>query len=480
MIIKENIQVIYENWSLDQQIEFLQKCYLKLMEVTFNGSDDATTYLLMEDESKEVNNTIYLSGEKLKDYSRTYLERYASKEEKEQHKAYCDYLEICYAIVIATKGDRKAREKLIQEKGLTCNLQRLKNDAYKFCYLIKGIDNETAKKIFSFKKPHRYDKTLEQLIELDDEEKIIEVIGKLVKKEKSTINLLEQSIHTFIKFNKADLSVQEKEELSNQLSSKLKIYQTYNDMLNQAHKKAKKEEFEQEKMRKEKNLLPRARQMIEDFNNITASIRDYCQLNNIPLDTFKQSLSLLCKYDPESYNDYLVALEEKEATNFNNNKSIVEQLLVYLKNGVIQENGTKRPFDLLDYYFMTTSTLEALSHCIEYKDSTLSENDYHIVRKFLSENKGLELLDVNQIMNTTLEVNAKRDENDIPIAGSGRIITNIEKEGVIEFLENNNIPLTVKVYNLALNRYIAFSEEITDKNVKPKQMLKSSNPNNKN
>lgn len=129
---------------------------------------------------------------------------------------------------------------------------------------------------------------------------------------------------------------------------------------------------------------------------------------------------------------------------------------------------------------MTTSTIEALSHCIEYKDSTLSKSDYLIIRKFLSSNQNLEPLDIKQIMSTSLEVNAKKDEDNIPIPGSGRIITNLEKIGIVQFLENNNIPLTKKIYNLALNRYIAFSEEKTGANVKPKQMMKRSNPSNKN
>lgn len=297
MITKENIKKIYDNWSPEEQKNFLQKCYLKLMSYSFECTDDCVTCLKTPHKTKAQTDKsyIHLSGKEVKDYGCFYLEHYATKEEKEQYKTYSEYLKMCYTIAISTKGDDKQKKELIQENDLKCTTQELRYYSYKYCYLIKGMDKETAKKTFSFKKMHRYEKTLEQLIELDDEEKIIEVIGELAKKEKNTINPLEQYIRTFIKFNKTDLPEQEKEKLRDQLSSKLKIYETYKDGFNNAKKKAKKEIFEQQRIQKEQSYLPKARQIIEDFNNVTASIRDYCKLNNFPVETFRKALSILQK-----------------------------------------------------------------------------------------------------------------------------------------------------------------------------------------
>lgn len=484
MVEEENIEKIYDSWSPEEQKSFLQKCYSKLMSDGFDGTDDCVACLNTrhKNETKKEQSYIRLSGKALKDYGCFYLEHYATKDEKEKYKKYSDKLQTCYTVVISTKGDINQKHQQIQERNLNCTLPKLRYYAYKFCFLIKGIDKKDAKKLLSYKPMHRYDRTFEQLIILDEEEKIIDVIGELVKKEKSSINMLRGHIRTFIKFYKNSLSEEAKEALINQLTSKLEIYEKYSDNLKNTKKQEKKAIEKHQQIQKEQDYLPKARQIIEEFNIITTSIGDYCKLNNLPLETFKKSLSILQKHDPESYDRYLVALEEKEEKNFNNNKGIAEQLLVYLKEGIMQEDGTKRPFDLLDYYFMTTSTIEALSHCIEYKDSTFSKSDYLILRRFLSSSSHAELepLDTKQLMDTSLEINTKKDENNLPIPGSGRIISNMEKLGIIQFLQNNNIPLTKKVYNLALNRYIAFSEEKTGANVKPKQMVKNSNPSNKN
>ena len=62
--------------------------------------------------------------------------------------------------------------------------------------------------------------------------------------------------------------------------------------------------------------------------------------------------------------------------------------------------------------------------------------------------------DIRQIFATNHEVNLERDENGIPIPGTGRIITNEEKKAIFDYILENSYPLTRKIYNIVLRAYL--------------------------
>lgn len=61
---------------------------------------------------------------------------------------------------------------------------------------------------------------------------------------------------------------------------------------------------------------------------------------------------------------------------------------------------------------------------------------------------------IREIFATNHEVGLDRDENGIPIPGTGRVITNEEKKAVFDFILENSYPLTKKVYNIILRAYL--------------------------
>ena len=70
---------------------------------------------------------------------------------------------------------------------------------------------------------------------------------------------------------------------------------------------------------------------------------------------------------------------------------------------------------------------------------------------------------IREIFATKHEVDLERDENGIPIPGTGRIITNEEKKSVFDYILENNYPLTKKVYNIILRAYLDNELEINIK-----------------
>ena len=138
------------------------------------------------------------------------------------------------------------------------------------------------------------------------------------------------------------------------------------------------------------------------------------------------------------------------------------EFVKYINNGVYTKKG-KRPLDILDYYIMNNGTSPET-----FLDSIKNDPNYNKIRSFFNYNRVGEPLrqyDIDQIMSTKDYVRLKRDKNGMPIPGSGDIIEPIEKEGIIQFLVDNNIPLTKKTYLLAFRKYVDYELEInTEKN----------------
>ena len=57
-------------------------------------------------------------------------------------------------------------------------------------------------------------------------------------------------------------------------------------------------------------------------------------------------------------------------------------------------------------------------------------------------------------MHGVREIECKKDGNGNLIPGTGRIIDSVEKEQIINFLKYYNVPINLKNYSLAFNRYV--------------------------
>lgn len=67
--------------------------------------------------------------------------------------------------------------------------------------------------------------------------------------------------------------------------------------------------------------------------------------------------------------------------------------------------------------------------------------------------KKLDDISIREIFSMKYEINLKKDENGMPIPGTGRIITNEEKKMIFDYILENNYPLNIKIYNLLLKAY---------------------------
>ena len=133
-----------------------------------------------------------------------------------------------------------------------------------------------------------------------------------------------------------------------------------------------------------------------------------------------------------------------------------EDLLFYIKYGINDNNGKNKSFDIFDYYTLSKGVTP--TDFIDKIKNSISKDELIKIKRFFYNNEGTTLsLDdkmIKQIIDTKVEINTKRDKSGFPIAGTGKIITNEEKKLVIEYILNHNMPLTTKMYSLAMKRYI--------------------------
>ena len=69
---------------------------------------------------------------------------------------------------------------------------------------------------------------------------------------------------------------------------------------------------------------------------------------------------------------------------------------------------------------------------------------------------------IREIFAMKHEVNMLRDEKGMVIPGTGRVITNEEKKMVFDFMLENDLPFTKKMYSFILNAYISNELELSE------------------
>ena len=61
---------------------------------------------------------------------------------------------------------------------------------------------------------------------------------------------------------------------------------------------------------------------------------------------------------------------------------------------------------------------------------------------------------IREIFSMKHEINLLKDAKGMPIPGTGKIITYEEKKMVFDYILENNLPITKKMYNFILKSYI--------------------------
>lgn len=130
----------------------------------------------------------------------------------------------------------------------------------------------------------------------------------------------------------------------------------------------------------------------------------------------------------------------------------LKNIINLLKVGITMENGQTRPFDIIDYMFISTLSFDQL---LEKASKHLDYFELLLLKRFIYDNVDmvpLKRYDIMEILNTYNEVNPKLDNSGIPIKGTGKLIEPEDKVKVMKFIVGNHIPLTMSTYQAAFRR----------------------------
>ena len=91
---------------------------------------------------------------------------------------------------------------------------------------------------------------------------------------------------------------------------------------------------------------------------------DFCTLNHVDINDLENLIEYSKKYDKDTYNQYQTIIAEQRSNRFNKILELVKQLIYYLENGIEDEFGVVRPFDIIDYHLYIGISYEMLRKII--------------------------------------------------------------------------------------------------------------------
>ncbi len=285
-------------------------------------------------------------------------------------------------------------------------------------------------------------KVYEKLFEVTSLEEIIKVIND------SGINIetLRCNVGNYIAVYKNGNN-----QLKEELKSKIKMYTDY--MLQQNNEQRQKDR--EISIKKENEIkLPIAIDTIRKFLNDKDcdTIDMFCEKYSIDKTTFKDYVTIIKEMDMELFDLYTKKTNNTIKQKYAIIVSQIKYIIKYLKTG-IEQFGITRAFDLVDYYMITNISLNDI---LKIAKPIVSQSEYMLLRKFVNQNiSGINHNPgvIKQIMSEKVIISYQKDKKGFPIPGTEEIFSNEEKEKLINFLTENNIPINLKTYNIVYRRY---------------------------
>lgn len=288
----------------------------------------------------------------------------------------------------------------------------------------------------------RYKKALDSLLNAQTFDEIIAIINIPDLNVSSLARAVPDYIITYHNGNK---------EIRDALKSKIKMYTDY---ISEKRKEQKQKELDEEKIKKNLEKLSIAIPVITEFINDFESrtIGEFCEKNNITKDVFEEYATIIKEYESSLYDIY-----NEKINNMNRQRYAIiiieiKNIIEGLKNG-IEENGIKRPFDIIDYYNITKIPLEKI---LVLSKEVLLSDEYNILKRFANENINNQKHNPSiksQIMSQKVIIKYEKDKKGDPIPGTEEIFSNEEKEKLINYLNQKKVPINLKTYNIIYRRY---------------------------
>lgn len=339
-------------------------------------------------------------------------------------------------------------DQIVQEFGITRNFANTLIDDYINYYLRR--DPVSYRKKMSRAIEAKRSKALEKLLEV---EKFNEM-DLIIKKSGFTASYLREYLHDFlVVYHKHDY-----DEYYKILDNNFKEYQQY---IKECAESKNKKEYE----KYINDVLPSASKLIEMFiesecDSIKEFIVKYKLDDNSKLtgqQMFDECLLLVKENNEELYKKYQQKMENKRNQNYAILLEKVKNVVGLFLSG-IDDNGVIRSFDIIDYFQNCKLDLNTFCRIVRdmYSKKMISINDYKSIVKFMKSNEHADFSiynSIDTIMDEKQEINCRKDKDGFPIPNTGEVVSDDLKNELINYLNDNNIPVNYKTYRALLNRY---------------------------
>ena len=193
---------------------------------------------------------------------------------------------------------------------------------------------------------------------------------------------------------------------------------------------------------KEKNLnkeeLDDLETLIYEFIDEDYSINEFNNKYGFELRDFFEVLSQADKQFFDNIKDLFKAdsIEDCLLVVFN-----INAVVKGIKFG-INTNYNKLKFELFDYYKLLSSSYSEYVECLNLSKLILDDYDYYVLETFINNNINISIYDEERVI---LSMRVVEDD---------KVITNNEKISIINVMKLHSIPITRKLFNQALRRYL--------------------------
>ncbi len=189
----------------------------------------------------------------------------------------------------------------------------------------------------------------------------------------------------------------------------------------------------------DKELLEKVKKFAEKFIETDLKLNDYLNINNITINTYNTYRNILEENYPELFAKLELKNSHSSSAYFYTILKIGKEIAKFIKTGIKNEDGTLRKFDLLDYYTRIKISPDYLLRLIRKK---LSNEEYVLYRTFMARYKNDKGLNIGDTINSKHIIN-------------NREVTFDEKWQAINYLKENNMPITNSLYNSVIKRIIS-------------------------
>ncbi len=218
--------------------------------------------------------------------------------------------------------------------------------------------------------------------------------------------------------------------------------------------KIKEGKRKEQKNKQYQALQEQAPDIIRDFIASGMSRREYTKKHN-NTTLFVKCKNIVRDTEPELYREYTDITTGTRNSQYSALSKIAYDIIAKVNRPIELSDGTKRPYDILDFYEERIDHFPAVYSVASRLDPVDRQQLQHF-KSFVTKNKLLKephYFSKNKILEEKVVIHVAFDASGNVIEGSGHVVSEAEKLSIMDYLVQHKIPLNDITYQAAFKRF---------------------------